>query len=106
MRISLADVHLWNQVLTSVIEVNGAALAFLEKVEGRRSQKTDYTGKVEAVPILASLRVKPIEYASVLNYVPDLEALISFVLLVTCRKYRTHHDSDVPYVYSIALGHL
>lgn len=87
--IRLADAHPWNQVLTSVIEVNGAALASLEELEGRRSQKTNYTSKVEAVPIVASLGVKPIEHASVLKHVPDLETLISFVLLATCRKFCT-----------------
>ena len=77
------------QVLTSVIEVDGAALASLEELEGRRSQKTNYTSKVEAVPILASLGVNSIEQAFVLKHVPDLEALISFVLLATCRKSLT-----------------
>jgi len=89
MYVRLADAHPWNQVLTSVIEVDGTALASLEELEGRRSQKTNYTSKVEAVPILASLGVKPIEHASVLKHVPDLEALVSFVLLATCRKSRT-----------------
>ena len=86
MHIRSADAHPWNQILTSVIEVNGAALASLEELERRRFQKTNYTSKVEAVPILASLGVKPIEHAFVLKHVPDLEALISFVLLTTCRK--------------------
>jgi hypothetical protein len=77
------------QVLTSVIEVDGAALASLEELEGRRSQKTNYTSKVEAVPILASLGVKPIKHVSVLKHVPDLEAPISFVLSAICRKSHT-----------------
>ena len=89
MHIRLGNADPWNQVLTSVIKADGAALASLEELEGRRSQKTNYTSKVEAVPILASLGVKPIEHTSVLEYVPDLEALISFVLLATCRKSRT-----------------
>lgn len=89
MHIRLGEAHPWNQVLTSVIEVDGAALASPEKLEGRRSQKTNYTSKVEAVPILASLGVKPIEHTSVLKHVPDLEVLISFVLLATCKKSRT-----------------
>jgi len=76
-------------VLTSAIEVHGAALASLKELEGRRSQKTNYTSKVEAVLILASLGIKPIEHASVLKHVPDLKAHISFVLLATYRISRT-----------------
>jgi hypothetical protein len=87
--IRLADAHPWNQALTSVIEVDGAAVASLDELEGRRTQKTDYTSKMEAVPIVASLGVKPIKHASVLKHVPNLEALISFVLIATCRKSRT-----------------
>jgi hypothetical protein len=86
MHIRLADVYIWIQVLTSVIEVNGAALASLKELEGRRSQKTNYTSKVEAVPIHASLGVKPIEQTSVLKHVPDLEALISFMRLAINRN--------------------
>jgi hypothetical protein len=78
MQIRLSDIHPWSKVLTSVNEVNGAALASLEELRGRRPQKTNYTSKVEAVPILASLGVKSIEHASVLKHVPDLGALISF----------------------------
>lgn len=103
--VRLADAHSWNQVLTSFIEVNGAALALFEELEGRRSQKTNYTSKVEAVPIVASLGVKPIEHASVLKHVPDLEALVSFVLFSHMQE-SSHHDSDVPHIHGIAPGHL
>ena len=82
MHVRFEDAHLWNLFLTSVVEVNRAALALPEDIEGR-SQETNYAGKVEAVSILASFGVKPIKYASVLKHVPDLEALISFLLLAT-----------------------
>jgi len=81
--------YLQNQALTFVIEVDGAALTSLEELEGRRSQKTNYTSKMEAISILASLGIKPIEHASVLKHIPDLEALISVTLLTTCKKSRT-----------------
>jgi hypothetical protein len=82
-------VHLWNQVLASVIEVNRAALASLEELERKRSQKTDYASKVEAIPILASLGIKHIEQAPVLKHIPDPEALIRFAPLDTYRRSRT-----------------
>jgi len=60
-----------------IIEVNGAVLALLEELKKRWSQKTNYTSKMEAVSILASLGIQPIKHPSVLEHVPDLQALVS-----------------------------
>jgi hypothetical protein len=107
--IKSANAYSWDQAHTSIIKVHRAELASLEELERRRSQETDYTREMEAVPILASLGVKHVKQASVLNHVPDLaKALVSVLVAIqiTFRKMVSHHDSDIPDIHGVAPRHL